>query len=165
MRIIHDLYQMCCEKRFLPYPVEKLPVAPRITLYKYLVIPKEGQPTARQPLPPPAAVTSSSPQTQQPKTPNYENRPTSNPFAQYSTAQPTNNDHQPPGPPEIKRRAVRTEHDPRPRSDTLPFLEHTEQLQPLSTMRSGNGSTTTRRVHHPKHDHQEEEQQQRDDEV
>jgi hypothetical protein len=158
MRIIHDLYLMCCEKRFKGYPVEKLPVAPRVTLYKYLVIPKEGQPTARQALPP------SSPQTQQPKTPNYENRPTGNPFAQYSTSHPTTTDHQPPAPPEVKRRTVHTEHEGRPRSNTLPFVEHTEELQPLSTTRSGTGSNAKRRVHHPKHDQTEEEEQQ-DDEV
>jgi hypothetical protein len=152
MRVIHDLYQMCCEKRFSAYPVQKLTPPPRTTLYKYLVIPKEGQPPRRPP------------QMQQPTTPNYETRPTTNPFEQFTISQPTTDGHQPPPPPEIKRRTVYNEHEARPRSDTLPFLEHTEQLQPLSTMRSGNGSTTTRRVYHPRHDEDQQQQQHQEEE-
>ena len=71
-KILHDLYQLCCEKRFTANAVEKLQPLPRTTLYKYLVIPKEGQP------PPP-------PQIQQPKTPTVETRPSTNPFAHPST--------------------------------------------------------------------------------
>lgn len=149
MRIIHDLYQKCCEKRFSAYTVQKQTAPPRTTLYKYLVIPKEGQPPPRPP------------QMQQPTTPNYETRPTSNPFAQFPSSHPTTDDHQPQP---LPRRSVYTEHEPRPRSDTLPFLEHTEQLQPLSGMRSGNGSTTTRRVHHPRHDEEQQEHQQQQEE-
>lgn len=150
-RIIHDLYHLCCSKRFRANNVERMPIQLRTTLYKYLVIPKEGQPP---PLPPIPA------QIQQPKTPNYETR-TTNPFKPHPTPQPSTDDQHPP---EVKRRishnSSHTEHEPRPRSGTLPFLEHTEPLQHISTMRSGNGGlTTTRRVHHPKYDEQEEEQE------
>lgn len=140
MRIIQELYQLCCEKRFSASPVTKLVPPPRTTLYKYLIIPKEGQPR-----PPP--------QLQQPQTPNYENRPTTNPFAQLSTSTDQR-------PPEVKRRTVHTEQEGRPRSGTQPFLQQVEQLQPLSSMRSGNGSTTTRRAYQPKQDEQVEEEEQ-----
>jgi hypothetical protein len=144
-KILHDLYQLCCEKRFTANPVEKLQPLPRTTLYKYLVIPKEGQP----PQPPP--------QIQQPKTPTVETRPSTNPFAHPSTY--LSPEHQPP---EIKRRtshnSSQMEHEQRPRSGTQPFIEHPEQLQHLSTMRSGNGGTR-RAQYHPKFDEQQEEEE------
>jgi len=148
-RIIHDLYQLCCSKRFTANAVEKLPPIPRRTLYKYLVIPKEGQ------QPPPT------PKIEQPKTPDYETRPTTNPFAQHPIPLPSSNDQHPP---EIKRRITHnpthTEHEIRPRSGTLPFIEHTEPLQYISTMRSGNGLTPARPVQYqPKYDEQEEEEE------
>jgi len=146
-RVIQDLYQLCCSKRFTPNAVEKLAMPPRTTLYKYLVIPKEGQP------PPPP------PQTQQPKTPDYETRPTTNPFAQHPIPPSSSNDQHRP---EVKRRIshnlTNTEHEVRPRSGTLPFIEHSEPLQYISTMRSGNGVTPARRAqYHPKYDEQEGE--------
>ena len=143
MRIIQELYELCCSKRFSANRVTKLVAPPRTTLYKYLIIPKEDQPR-----PPPQ------PHMQQPQTPNYENRSTMNPFEQIKTSQIFSTDQRPP---EIKRRTVHTEQEGRPRSGTLPFLQQTEQLQSLSSMRSGNGSTTTRRVYHPKQDEQVEE--------
>lgn len=147
MRIIQELYQLCCVKRFSAKTVKKRVPPPRTTVYKYLIIPKEGKPS-----PPPE------PQMQQPGTPNYETGPKTNPFRQPSQSQMISTDQRLP-PPEIKRRTVYTEQQGRPRSDTLPFLEQTEQLQPLSSMRSGNGSTTARRVYHPKHDEQDEEEE------
>lgn len=156
-QIIHDLYQLCCSKRFSANPVEKLAVPPRTTLYKYLVIPKEGQP------PPPNALD------EPPKTPTYETRPTTNPFATQSKSHPptTIYDQQPP---EVKRRISHNsssiEHEPRARSDTLPFLEQTEPLQHISTMRSGNqhnnnnNSISRRSQLHPKYDVQEEQEEQ-----
>ena len=146
MRIIQELYQLCCQKRFLAKIVPKLVPPPRTTVYKYLIIDK-GKPS-----PPPA------PEMQQPGTPNYETGPKTNPFTKFPQSQMISTDQRLP-PPEIKRRTVYTEQQGRPRSDTLPFLEQSEQLQPLSSMRSGNGSTTTRRVYRPKHDEQEEEEE------
>jgi hypothetical protein len=156
-RIIHDLYQLCCGKRFRPDPVQIRPAPARTTLYKYLVIPKEGQQPPPPPPPPP-------PQTSQPKTPTVETRPTTNPFAQQPLPEPPLNYQQPPV---IKRRISHnvspTEQQIRPRSNTQPFIEHTEPLQHISTMKSGNGTTTSRRNQlHPKYDEEvvEEEQQQ-----
>jgi hypothetical protein len=149
-RVIQDLYQLCCSKRFTPNAVEKLAMPPRTTLYKYLVIPKEGQPQPPPPPPPPAS------QIKQPKTPDYETRPATNPFAQHPMRQPSSSDQHPP---EIKRRishnSAPTEHGIRQRSGTLPFLEHTEPLEHISTMRSGNGIPITKHVYHPKHDEQQ----------
>jgi hypothetical protein len=64
---MHDLYQLCCGKRFTPNEVEIMQPLPRKTLSKYLVIPKKGPP------PPPKI--------EQPKTPTEETRPSTNPFA------------------------------------------------------------------------------------
>jgi hypothetical protein len=150
-KIIHELYQICCAKRFLPFPVETLTPPPRTTLYKYLVIPKEGQ----QPPPPPP------PEIKEPKTPTEETQPSGNPFAQRYAPYPQSDQQ----PPEIKRRTTQNssfiEHETRPRSDTLPFINPTEQLEYISTMRSGgNGPATTRRnQHHSKHDEQQGEDQ------
>ena len=144
-KILHDLYQLCCEKRFTPKPVEKLQPLPRTTLYKYLVIPKEDQP----PIPPP--------EIQQPKTPFVETGRSTNPFAYPSTY--LSPEHKPP---DIKRRISHTssqmEHGTRPRSGTQPFVEHTEELQHLSSMRSGNGGAR-RTQYHPKFDEQQEEEE------
>ena len=43
-KILHELYQLCCEKRFRPHEVKEVKIEPRTTLYKYLIIPKERQP-------------------------------------------------------------------------------------------------------------------------
>lgn len=146
------MYKLCCEKRFTASDVQIIKAPPRTTLYKYLVIPKEGQP---RPLS----------QLQQPKTPNHEVSPKANPLLKYSFGQPmvrpTNNMQ----PPEIKRRishSSNVEQGPRPRSNTLPFADHTEDLQLLSTMRSGNGngSTTIRRAPHNDQVVEEEEHHQ-----
>lgn len=145
MRIIQELYQLCCKKRFLANPVTKIAPAPRTIVHKYLTNPDK----IKRPRPPPES------QMQQPGTPNYETGPRTNPFIQ---SQMISTDQRLP-PPEIKRRTVYTEQPGRPRSDTLPFLEQPEQLQQLSSMRSGNGSTTTRRVYRPPHDEQEEEEE------
>ncbi|CAF4190473.1 unnamed protein product, partial [Rotaria magnacalcarata] len=52
-------------------------------------------------------------------------------------------------PPEIKRRTFHnssnTEREARTRFGTLPFLPQAEQLEQISTMRSGNGSVAPRR--------------------
>ena len=47
-RILHELYRLCCEKRFRPYHVQKIQPEPKTTLYKYLIIPKEA-PTPPEP--------------------------------------------------------------------------------------------------------------------
>ena len=46
-KIIHKSYVICCEKRFRAFEVEKRERASRATLYKYLIIPKEGQQNER----------------------------------------------------------------------------------------------------------------------
>ncbi|CAF0883770.1 unnamed protein product [Rotaria sordida] len=52
-RVIHHLYELCCEKRFRPYEVQQEKPPPRTTLYKYIIIPKEApiplQPELEQP--------------------------------------------------------------------------------------------------------------------
>lgn len=40
-KILHELYELCCGKRFRANIVEKAQPIPRSTLYKYLTIPKE----------------------------------------------------------------------------------------------------------------------------
>ncbi|CAF2579098.1 unnamed protein product [Rotaria sp. Silwood2] len=152
-RIIHELFQLCCEKRFIPNPTEKAELQPRVTLYKYLVIPKEGQP----PLYPP-------PQLNQPKTPNYEAQQKTNPFITHSSVAPTGYSSNYQQPPEVKRRtsynSAYTEHQSRARSDTLPFVDQTAALSHLSTMRSVNGSISPRRPQYsPQHEEQEEQEQ------
>lgn len=155
-KIIHDLYQLCCEKRFKGNDVQKQVQPPRITLYKYLVIPKEGPqppaPPTLTPPPPPPAPPPHQPSIEQPRTPTEETRPSMNPFVSRYGASSTRTDQQ--APPEVKQRvsysnnnnnnATYTEHEGRPRSGTLPFVENLEPLQHLSTMRSGNGSMPPR---------------------
>jgi hypothetical protein len=145
-KIMHDLYQLCCNKRFSANVVEKMTPPSRTTINKYLVMqkPKEDQP------PPPIET---------PKTPTIETRRSTNPWADPST-------HLSPDyhPPEVKRRTSHNsshiDHGQRPRAGTEPFIEHPEQLQHISTMRSGNGAAPERRVqYYPKHDEREEEQQ------
>ncbi|CAF3581906.1 unnamed protein product [Rotaria sp. Silwood1] len=151
-RIIHELFQLCCEKRFIPNRVEKLEIPPRVTLYKYLVITKEGQP------PPPPQQ-----QLQQPKTPNYETRTKTNPFAAHASVAPSAFTSISQQPPEIKRRTSHQPsqlvNQPRARSDTLPFFDQTEALQHLSTTRSGNGSISSRRAQYSSHHDEQEEQE------
>ncbi|CAF3568513.1 unnamed protein product [Rotaria sp. Silwood1] len=151
-RIIHELFQLCCEKRFIPNRVEKLEIPPRVTLYKYLVITKEGQP------PPPPQQ-----QLQQPKTPNYETRTKTNPFAAHASVAPSAFTSISQQPPEIKRRTSHQPsqlvNQPRARSDTLPFFDQTEALQHLSTTRSGNGSISSRRAQYSSHHEEHEEQE------
>ncbi|UJR28448.1 hypothetical protein I4U23_009688 [Adineta vaga] len=139
-KLIHDLYQKCCEKRFIPDEVPERPQSKTTTLYKYLVIPKEG------PADPPSSQSDIQPQ--QPPTPNIETRPRTNPLAQ--------------PPPAIKRRTphstVSTEQPSRTRSDTLPFLEQPEPLQHISTVRDGNRSNNSRHAQlHPRFDEHHEE--------
>ncbi|CAF0770459.1 unnamed protein product [Adineta steineri] len=147
-KMIHDLYQMCCNKRFKPYDVQIMTAPLRTTLYKYLVIPKEGQPPPEPP------------ETEQPKTPTIETRPSVNPLIQRYQSHTTNDQH----PPEVKRRTSQNpssaDHQTRPRSDTLPFLEQPEpvQVQYASTTRRGNGMQSTKRIQqYPQYDEHEEE--------
>ncbi len=49
-RILHKLYESCCEKRFRPYKVKEIESAPRTTLYKYLIPPKDKQLPSEQPI-------------------------------------------------------------------------------------------------------------------
>ena len=141
---------MCCEKRFRPNEVDKLTPPPRTTLYKYLIIPKEGPtapPSGSLPSHPPPPVPKS--YIDPPRTPTEETRPTINPFVQRALPHSPQNEQQPP---EIKRRTSHsssvTEHEMRPRSGTLPFIEQTEPLQQMSSMRSGHGAKTNRRIQH-----------------
>ncbi|CAF0991758.1 unnamed protein product [Rotaria magnacalcarata] len=46
-KLLHCLYESCCKKRFRANEVQKETPAPRTTLYKYLIIPKE-EPAPRQ---------------------------------------------------------------------------------------------------------------------
>jgi hypothetical protein len=136
---------LCCEKRFTAKTVEKMRPVPRTTLYKYLVIEKE------HPKP--------DPELEQPRTPTEETRPTMNPFAQRNLSPTTAKDSQAP---EIKRRTLHstsyTEHEGRPRSDTLPFVQM-ESLQSISSMRSGHGNGTRHAQLHPKYDEQDDTEQ------
>ena len=152
-RIIHDLYQLCCEKRFKANAVQKLQKTPRETLYKYLIIPREGQRIR-----PPQDFASGVVQMQQPRTPNFETQPTTNPLDPRSGILSTDRDQQRPEP---KQRTnvpskSQTEQPGRPRSNTQGFLPDVSQLQTLSTRPSGdnnggsNDSTTKLRVRHPK---------------
>ena len=158
-RIIHDLYQLCCEKRFKANAVEKLEKTPRETLYKYLIIPREGQRIRQSPQNAAQGVV----QMQQPKTPNFETQPTTSPLDPRSWAQSTSGDQQRPEP---KQRTMvpsksQTEQPGRPRSNTQAFIPDVSQLQTLSTMPTGdnnggsNDSTTKQRVRHPKPDEEE----------
>ncbi|CAF3331295.1 unnamed protein product [Rotaria socialis] len=149
-KIIHDLYEKCCEKRFAGNEVEIQQPKAHTTLYKYLVIPRDGPPR-----PPP-------PQLEEPKTPNNEVAMKTNPFIEHSSIAPTEYSSNNQQPPEIKRRishnTSNTEREARTRSDTLPFLPHIEQLQPISAMRSGNGSVAPRRAQfYPQHEEHEEQ--------
>ncbi len=147
-KIIHELYQKCCGKRFSRLPVKTLTPPTRTTLDKYLLIDKGKQPPSQP-----------SPQIEEPKTPTEETRPSGNPIAQLYASYPKSDQQRP----EIKRRTTQNssfvEQEPRPRSDTQPFTDSTELLQHLSTMRSGgNGPTPTRRVqYHPKYDEEQRE--------
>lgn len=42
-RVLHQLYQLCCTKRFRPNEVKEAPPISRKTLYKYLIIPKDEE--------------------------------------------------------------------------------------------------------------------------
>ena len=125
---------MCCEKRFRGNPVQKPTPAPRTTLYKYLVMAKEGP----QPPRPPSA------ETEEPRTPTLEKQMGPNPLSPRSFPQSTM--HNQPAP-EIKRRTSTNNGNGngngnqgmRDRSGTLPFVEHFDFTQPMSSMRSGNG--------------------------
>ncbi|CAF0852886.1 unnamed protein product [Adineta ricciae] len=122
-KLIHDLYQKCCDKRFFANEVEEKLPPPRTTLYKYLIIPKEGQPGLK---PEPR------PELQQPRTPDDASHPGGNPFALRRI-----NDQQPP---EVKRRMVRnTSSDGQPqrgRSNTLPFNQFPQPLQHIPSTRN-----------------------------
>lgn len=132
-KIMHDLYQICCEKRFRGNPVKKPTPPPRTTLYKYLVMAKEGP----QPPPPPPSA-----ETEEPRTPTLEKQMLPNPLSPRSFPQSTVHDQ---SAPEIKRRTTVNNGNGngnqglRDRSGTLPFVEHFEFTQPVSSMRSGNG--------------------------
>ena len=158
-KIIHDLYQLCCEKRFKGNVVKTLVQPPRITLYKYLVIPKEGpQPNPPETRPPSSAL-------DPPRTPTEETRPSVNPFESRGPHRSSRTDQQ--APPEVKRRisynnntnnTTDTGRQQRSRSGTLPFVENLEPLQHISSMRSGNGSVPARHVQSlPESDEQDEQ--------
>ncbi|CAF1001131.1 unnamed protein product [Adineta steineri] len=42
-RIIHHLYELCCERRFRPHEVQKVKPVLQTTLYKYLILPKKDK--------------------------------------------------------------------------------------------------------------------------
>ena len=134
-KIIHDLYQMCCEKRFRGNSVEEPAPRPRKTLYEYMVMPKEDPPPPR---PPPSV------QIEEPRTPTLEQQMRPNPLSPRAFPQSTMYDQ---SAPEIKRRTTTNNGNGngngnqgmRERSGTLPFVEHFEFPQPTPSVRSGNG--------------------------
>ncbi len=107
-RILHELYDSCCAKRFRRDPVSEEKPVRRPTLYKYLVIPKEEQ-------------TPSQAQLSQPKTPDLDSAPKTNPFAPRSSSK----DNQ-------SSETLQSEPKRRSRSGTFPFIETTEAQQQLS---------------------------------
>jgi len=101
-RILHKLYELCCEKRFRPYEVQKVEPVPRTTLYKYLIIPKEKQLSSEQAI---------------------NNLLAPRPLPRSSS----NNDRLS----ETSRSFSRSQHEIRSRSGTLPFAPNTGSEQQL----------------------------------
>lgn len=119
-RIVHELYKMCCEKRFRPYEVTKEEPVFRRTLYKYLVIPKESKE-------PPE------PQVLQPETPNHETAPKTNPFAPRPLPRSSSSEDKSSNRKQDKSRdTTENEIKKRSRSGTLPFVQALEGKQKTS---------------------------------
>lgn len=144
---MHELYYMCFDKRFRGNkPPPEKPISRR-TLYKYITIPKD---------PPLNGQLNQNGS-------NSDVPPTSNPFAQISTQNQSIIQEQPA--PEIKRRQVhgKAEEDVerRSRSGTLPFIESTNVLQEMSTMRPGNGAMNRSQIRQQQHEihHETDEEQ------
>ena len=116
-RIMHELYKLCCEKRFRPYEVQQLKQEPRTTLYKYLVIPKEAHEPPK-------------PQLLQPETPNQDSASSENSSAPRplprSSSKNNNKDQSSETSEESSSSA---EQRARSRSGTLPFIQGTEAQQ------------------------------------
>jgi len=140
-KIIHDLYQLCCTKRFRANIVQKQEQPLRKTLYRYLVMQKEG---ISGPPPPPPAPRPPPEASEEPKTPSIEKQKLTNPLYSSNYSHSTIHDA---SVPQVKRRTTfnngQNEYEPRQRSGTLPFIETINTSQPTPAVRNGNGTITT----------------------
>jgi len=132
-RILHELYQLCCEKRFRPFDVEKPQPLSQTTLDKYLIIPKDAHPKPE-------------PQLLQPTTTDNEIESTTNQFVPRPLPRSSSKDEQLTERKGVKsRNSSQTEPETRSRSGTLPSLQGTSTQQ----------QSSKRSQSRPKHDEEE----------
>ncbi|CAF3413793.1 unnamed protein product [Rotaria sp. Silwood1] len=119
-RVLHHLYELCCEKRFRPYEVRPEKPVPRTTLYKYVIIPKEI------PVPEQSEL-------EQPTIAVDETLRTTNSFAPPLLPRSSRKDGQSSEKKQEKSRNLsHTEHETQSSSDKVSFLEDIKTQQPLS---------------------------------
>ena len=129
--MIEKLYKECCRKRFKPKKVVIGKSCSRTVLTKYIVIPKHN-----------AIQDEHKSSRDIPQTPTIESRPQRNPMEELVEQQPYRSWNDPQIQ-LVKRNVTQNNNDKqperrgRPRSDTLPFSQHGENLEQISTMRSG----------------------------
>jgi hypothetical protein len=109
-RVLHNLYKLCCKKRFRADDVQIIEPVPRVTLYKYLVIPKDNPPASSE-------------------------QATTDSRGPYLLPRSSSNDDQSS---EAKRRPSRIDQKTRSRSDSLPSIQESalQQKQPQAAKRS-----------------------------
>ena len=131
IKIIHKLYEICCERRFADYLARTRDISSRLTSGNRSRI---GQESVHQLLPQMERLERAKDRTQNLVSPSS---------AYVSTLYSSNKQQPPKVKQRISRLSSRTDNEIRPCPETRLFLEQSEASQFLSTTSSGESSTST----------------------